>query len=221
MRSKSGRSRKASYRRPSQPDDVPDDIPSRSIPTSQRLMIVPSFWAEARVQYRRKGKQITIRRFGWSDTSEEDAQHNAQARVDQALARAISGFGASVVYLLAVAGKNSGALWIAGAIGALLTLSHASPIANFLRRILVWATGGPETIARARVLRFISKRSDRDELLADASIGVLRNRIAVLWAAVLQQCGISTTVAFSCNNPLCASADGESPYGTLLTEGLR
>lgn len=54
-------------------------------------MIVPSFWAEARAQYRRKGKQITIRRFGWSEVSEEDAQHNAQARVDEALARAIAG----------------------------------------------------------------------------------------------------------------------------------
>ena len=54
-------------------------------------MIVPSFWAEARAQYRRKGKQITIRRFGWSDASEEAAQHNAQAHVDEALARAVSG----------------------------------------------------------------------------------------------------------------------------------
>jgi len=55
------------------------------------MMIVPNFWAEARSQYRRKGKQITIRRFGWSETSEEEAQRNAQARVDEALARAISG----------------------------------------------------------------------------------------------------------------------------------
>lgn len=54
-------------------------------------MIVPAFWAEARAQYRRKGKQITIRRFGWSDASEEDAQRNAQARADEALARAVSG----------------------------------------------------------------------------------------------------------------------------------
>lgn len=54
-------------------------------------MIVPNFWAEARAQYRRKGKQITVRRFGWSDASEEDAQRNAQARVDEALARAVSG----------------------------------------------------------------------------------------------------------------------------------
>ena len=55
------------------------------------MMIVPSFWAEATAQYRRRGKQITIRRFGWSETSEEDAQQCAQARVDEALASAISG----------------------------------------------------------------------------------------------------------------------------------
>lgn len=55
------------------------------------MMIVPSFWAEARAQYRRKGKQITVRRFGWSDASQDDAQHNAQRRVDAALARAVAG----------------------------------------------------------------------------------------------------------------------------------
>jgi len=55
------------------------------------MMIVPSFWAEARVRYRRKGKQITIRRYGWSDASQDDAHHNAQARADEALARVVSG----------------------------------------------------------------------------------------------------------------------------------
>jgi hypothetical protein len=55
------------------------------------MMIVPNFWAEARVQYRRKGKQITIRRFGWSDASQDDAQQNAEARATEALARAVSG----------------------------------------------------------------------------------------------------------------------------------
>ncbi len=54
-------------------------------------MIVPNYWAEARAQYRRKGRQITIRRFGWSDASQEDAQQNAQARADNALSRAVSG----------------------------------------------------------------------------------------------------------------------------------
>lgn len=54
-------------------------------------MNVPGFWAEARAQYRRKHKQITVRRFGWSDLSQEDAQHHAQARVAEALTRAVSG----------------------------------------------------------------------------------------------------------------------------------
>jgi hypothetical protein len=60
-------------------------------PADQRMMIVPNFWAEARAQYRRNGKQITIKRFGWSDASQEDAQHNAQARAADALTRAVSG----------------------------------------------------------------------------------------------------------------------------------
>ena len=88
---KSSRSQRRRTVSDSKRDDVPNDIPSGSIPSDQRMMIVPSFWAEARAQYRRKGKQITVRRFGWSDTSEEDAQRNARARVDEALARAISG----------------------------------------------------------------------------------------------------------------------------------
>ncbi|QNA91191.1 hypothetical protein G4G28_22930 [Massilia sp. Dwa41.01b] len=54
-------------------------------------MIVPDYWAEASAHYRRKGKQVTIRRFGWSDASLADAQRNAQARVAEALARAVSG----------------------------------------------------------------------------------------------------------------------------------
>lgn len=48
-------------------------------------MIVPQYWAEARVQYRRKGKQITVRRFGWSDVSQADAQAHAERRAQDAL----------------------------------------------------------------------------------------------------------------------------------------
>lgn len=54
-------------------------------------MIVPHFWAEGRVQHREQGRQITIRRFGWSDTSQDDAQSNADARANDALQRVLSG----------------------------------------------------------------------------------------------------------------------------------
>lgn len=54
-------------------------------------MIVPDYWAEARVQSRSKGKQITVRRFGWSVTSEADAQKLAQSRAEEALNRILSG----------------------------------------------------------------------------------------------------------------------------------
>ncbi|MBU1816789.1 MAG: hypothetical protein KKB08_08545 [Gammaproteobacteria bacterium] len=51
-------------------------------------MIVPSFWAEARRQIRQGKRQISVRRWGWSDTSEADAQAMAEARADEALALA-------------------------------------------------------------------------------------------------------------------------------------
>jgi hypothetical protein len=54
-------------------------------------MIVPQFWAEARAQYRDRKKQITVRRFGWSDESQEDAQRNADVRVQDALQRLVAG----------------------------------------------------------------------------------------------------------------------------------
>ncbi|MDD1622480.1 MAG: hypothetical protein LUQ11_13475 [Methylococcaceae bacterium] len=54
-------------------------------------MIVPSYWAEARKQYLQDRKQITVRRFGWSDLSQEQAEEMAESRADEALRRAISG----------------------------------------------------------------------------------------------------------------------------------
>ena len=54
-------------------------------------MIVPSYWAESRVQHRKGNRQITIRRFGWSDTSQDEAQAMADARAQEALQRAVSG----------------------------------------------------------------------------------------------------------------------------------
>ena len=47
-------------------------------------MIVPEFWAEARIQQRIDERQITVRRFGWSDASQEEAQANAEVRVGEA-----------------------------------------------------------------------------------------------------------------------------------------
>ena len=54
-------------------------------------MIVPEYWAEARLKHRKAGRQITMRRFGWSDESQADAQANADARVNEALERTLSG----------------------------------------------------------------------------------------------------------------------------------
>jgi len=51
-------------------------------------MIVPQFWAEARRQQRTGKVQITLRRFGWSDVSQADAQRHAEQRVEEAVAQA-------------------------------------------------------------------------------------------------------------------------------------
>ncbi|TWU20495.1 hypothetical protein Pla52o_43730 [Novipirellula galeiformis] len=54
-------------------------------------MIVPEFWAESRIQKRDSERQITVRRFGWSNTSVEEAQRHADDRVRDALDRIVRG----------------------------------------------------------------------------------------------------------------------------------
>ena len=58
-------------------------------------MIVPQYWAEARREKYVQSRKVVVRRFGWSDASQEEAQANAEARVDAALER-IEGGDASV-----------------------------------------------------------------------------------------------------------------------------
>lgn len=54
-------------------------------------MIVPDFWAEGQAQARHKGRAVTVRRFGWSNTSGQEAQSMANARAQEALARILAG----------------------------------------------------------------------------------------------------------------------------------
>jgi hypothetical protein len=54
-------------------------------------MIVPQYWAEGRVQHRQDKRQVTVRRFGWSDESLDEAQRNADQRAQEALQRLLSG----------------------------------------------------------------------------------------------------------------------------------
>lgn len=54
-------------------------------------MIVPQYWAEGRQQHRDSQRQITVRRFGWSDASASDAQANADLRTREALNRMLAG----------------------------------------------------------------------------------------------------------------------------------
>lgn len=54
-------------------------------------MLIPQFWAEGRVQERTAEKQVTVRRFGWSDESQANAQAMADARAHEALTRILRG----------------------------------------------------------------------------------------------------------------------------------
>lgn len=48
-------------------------------------MIVPQFWVEAKGEARVKAKRITIKRFGWSDISLDDAHQKAEERLVDAI----------------------------------------------------------------------------------------------------------------------------------------
>ncbi len=56
-------------------------------------MIVPTYWAEARVHVprRRDRGPVTVRRYGWSDVSPADAQAMADARAQEACAAITAG----------------------------------------------------------------------------------------------------------------------------------
>jgi len=53
-------------------------------------MIVPRYWAEARVHERAKGRPVIVRRFGWSDVSQDDAVEVANTRAQEALQRVLA-----------------------------------------------------------------------------------------------------------------------------------
>lgn len=54
-------------------------------------MIVPEYWAEAREQARHKGRNLVVRRYGWSDDSVDAAQEHARTRAREALDAILSG----------------------------------------------------------------------------------------------------------------------------------
>lgn len=48
-------------------------------------MQIPEYWAEARVEGTVSGRPRVVRRFGWSDQSETDAQQHAERRAQEAI----------------------------------------------------------------------------------------------------------------------------------------
>jgi hypothetical protein len=54
-------------------------------------MLIPKYWAEAKLFERRERKRFTVRRQGWSDVSQEAAQAHAEERAREAMARILAG----------------------------------------------------------------------------------------------------------------------------------
>ncbi|MCU0796670.1 MAG: hypothetical protein MUF31_12145 [Akkermansiaceae bacterium] len=54
-------------------------------------MNIPRYWAEHRIQEKRDGRQVTVRRWGWSDQSDDAARALAEIRCKEAMARVWSG----------------------------------------------------------------------------------------------------------------------------------
>jgi len=54
-------------------------------------MIIPRFWGEESATHPNVGKSVKVRRFGWSETSQEDAQAHASTRLKEALNRIRAG----------------------------------------------------------------------------------------------------------------------------------
>ena len=58
---------------------------------SARFMLVLKYWAEARVQHRAGRKQVTVRRYGWSDASQQRSASERRRARKEALARILAG----------------------------------------------------------------------------------------------------------------------------------
>lgn len=65
--------------------------PVETSPAGRDDVIIPRYWAEARLQHREGRHQVTLRRFGWSDESDAAAQVHADARVREAMDRVLAG----------------------------------------------------------------------------------------------------------------------------------
>jgi hypothetical protein len=54
-------------------------------------MLIPRYWSEQKAQGSRSGRKVTVRRFGWSNASQVDADANGAQRVQQAVQKLQSG----------------------------------------------------------------------------------------------------------------------------------
>ena len=146
-------------------------------------MIVPQYWAEARLQHRAQRKQVTVRRFGWSDEGQQAAQAHADARVREAMDRILAGedlprrdhkvafddpgpdaaLRRKVRYPLLLAavafGVATRSFWW-GALAVLVALVLAYWLGQRIHRRRRMRDGGPEAHAQRRIDGFASAHPD-------------------------------------------------------------
>lgn len=54
-------------------------------------MLIPYYWAECRLQKKSRSKSVTVKRWGWSDVSQQEAQELADRRAQEAIEKIQSG----------------------------------------------------------------------------------------------------------------------------------
>lgn len=58
---------------------------------SEIAVLIPAYWAEAKLNKKTRERSVTVRRFGWSNTSQADAEAMAEARCAEAFERVLGG----------------------------------------------------------------------------------------------------------------------------------
>jgi hypothetical protein len=54
-------------------------------------MLIPHYWAESRLRTKSSAKQVTVKRWGWSVISQDDAQAMADRRGQESMRRILNG----------------------------------------------------------------------------------------------------------------------------------
>ncbi len=161
-------------------------------------MIVPQHWAEARLRERISGRQVTVRRFGWSDASVADAERHAAERVAEAIGRVRAGESVprrerKLVYGGAeglpireeVVGRHGSAVLTRNGYGAVCLNTPDVLFADIdleQRLTLLWGQCGAVLLLLAALGACVAARWQTVAALVAAAVGILLvERLAFWW----------------------------------------